>query len=157
MKDHDMIYKILETNDFYPLSVLFHNSGLEVAISDETPPPTIKMWRCEDADGKLLAAMTIEKKKGLFVLGNLAVDEEMRGKGLGTELLELAERQVRELDAKEFWLVGKVPGFYKQYGWEEVDREAAPEISGCLRCQQFGTTCFPSVMKKNFNPHTISF
>ena len=144
------MYKIVETKDFYPLSVIFNNSGLEVEVSEEAPPTTVKMWKCEDDEGKLLAGLTIEKKSGLYVLSNVAVIEEMRGTGLGKELLEFAEKEAQALKAEEFWLVGKVPGFYKKYGWEEVNKEDAPEISGCLTCKQFGSTCFPVVMKKMF-------
>ena len=144
------MYRIVETEDFYPLSVLFNSSGLEVEISKETPEPTLKMWRCEDSKGSLLAGLTIEKRADVFVLGNLAVAEEMRGNGIGEELLVLAEKEAAAMSADEFWLVGKVPEFYKKYGWEEVSREEAPEISKCLRCRQFGESCFPSIMKKVF-------
>ena len=71
-----------------------------------------------------------------------------RGQGLGSELLAVAEAQAVRLGAKELWLVGKVPDFYRQFHWVEVPREDAPPISKCLTCDQFQVDCFPSIMRK---------
>ncbi len=143
------MYRISKATDFLPLSELFHHSGLEVEPSERTPEETLRMWKCEDADtGELLAAATIQYKSGCYVLEHLAVKERCRGTGLGKELLEIAEEELRRQGAKEMWLCAKVPEFYQQYGWIEVPRETAPQISNCQKCAQFNKSCFPSIMKK---------
>lgn len=38
-------YVIKETEDVYPLSVLFHESGMEFAVSQTAPVGIVKMWR----------------------------------------------------------------------------------------------------------------
>ena len=63
-------------------------------------------------------------------------------------MLAVAEAQAVRLGAKELWLVGKVPDFYRQFHWVEVPREDAPPISKCLTCNQFQVDCFPSIMRK---------
>ena len=37
------MYSIKETNDYYALSKLFHDSGMEVEVEDVAPEETIKM------------------------------------------------------------------------------------------------------------------
>lgn len=144
------MYKIKETQHFYPLSILYQESGLEVKPSQETPVGTEKLWRCEEKEtGELLAAATLQKRSGYFVLAHLAVCEAWRGKGLGKILLTMVEEEAKTRGAQEIWLVGKVPDFYAQYQWETVPREGAPAISRCLTCEQFEVSCFPSIMKKN--------
>lgn len=144
------MYRVLETQDFYPLSLLFQASGLEVKPSRETPPGTLAMWRCEEVGtGRLLAAVTLQTRAGHFVLAQLAVAEDRRGQGLGEMLLALAEDQAARRGADRLWLVGKVPKFYEKYRWVEVDRQQAPAISRCLTCDQFQVDCFPSIMKKD--------
>ena len=141
--------RILETTDFSPLAALYHASGLEVKPTDPVPEGTLKLWRCEEGETHaLLAGATLQRTAGCFILKHLAVAEEQRGTGLGKTLLEMAEREARDRGADEMWLVGKVPSFYLQYGWEKVSREDAPFTSKCLKCRQFGVDCFPSVMRK---------
>ncbi|MDY3013601.1 MAG: GNAT family N-acetyltransferase [Evtepia sp.] len=143
------MYTIKETQDFHPLSILYQESGLEVKPSQEPPAGTEKLWRCEEnGTGDLLAAATLQKRSGYFVLAHLAVCEPWRGRGLGKILLALAEEEAKARGAQEIWLVGKVPEFYAQYQWETVPREEAPAISRCLTCDQFQASCFPSIMKK---------
>lgn len=144
------MYPVRETQDFYPLSQLYHESGLEVKPSHEAPPGTLAMLRCEDPDtGELLAAATLQTRaENYFVLAHLAVVPRLRGTGLGAHLLALAEERARQLGAQEIWLVGKVPAFYAKYRWQTVRREDAPPISRCLTCEQFQVDCFPSIMRK---------
>lgn len=142
---------IKETIDFGQLSAFYKENGLEIDISETAPEGTLKSWKCEDEETKeLLAAATLQKRDGCYVLADLAVKEELRGSGMGGSLLKLAEDEAKALGAEEMWLVGKVPSFYSKFGWKETERETAPDISRCQSCDDFGTTCFPSIMKKVF-------
>lgn len=142
--------QILETADFSPLAALYHAGGLEVKPTDPVPEGTLKLWRCEDSETHaLLAGATLQRTAGCYILKHLAVTEEQRGTGLGKTLLSVVEEEVRRRGGGEMWLVGKVPSFYLQYGWEKVSRENAPFTSRCLACRQFGVDCFPSVMRKS--------
>ena len=143
------MYRIIETDDFYPLSVLFHDSGLEVEISEVTKPGTLKMWRCEDEEtNELLAAAVLMFRSGCYVLEDLAVLESFRGTGLGRTLMNIALDEAKSMGASEIWGCAKVPEYYFQYGWEEMDRQTSPEVSNCQSCPQFGKTCFPCIIRK---------
>lgn len=146
-----MTKTIKETKDYGRLSAFYEENGLEIEVSETAPEGTLKHWKYEDEDTeKLLAAATLQKRDGCYVLADLAVTEELRGTGMGKELLQIAEDEAKALGAEEMWLVGKVPDFYKKFDWKEVERETAPDISICQSCEDFGTTCFPSIMKKVF-------
>ena len=52
------MYSIRETQDFYPLSLLYQESGLEVTPGHTPPQGTLSMLRCEDSEtGELVAAV----------------------------------------------------------------------------------------------------
>ena len=142
------MYKIIETKDYEPLSVLFHDNGLEVKICKEIPDTALKLWKCEDENGDLIAACQLGKRRGHFVLESLAVDPAYRGDGLGGKLLRLAEKEAFLRGAKEIWLVAKVPEYYKRFAWKTVPSAEAPDISKCQHCAQFEETCHPAIMKK---------
>ena len=146
------MYSIRETQDFYPLSLLYQESGLEVTPGHTPPQGTLSMLRCEGSEtGELVAAATLQHRAGHFVLAHLAVVSHLQGGGLGSQLLASAEHHAKQLGARELWLVGKVPGFYARYQWHTVPREMAPPISRCLTCSQFQVDCFPSIMKKELS------
>ena len=92
----------------------------------------------------------MEKRKGEFVVADLAVDAEYRNKDIGAQLMEVVEAEIIRLGGTEAWLVGKVPGFYLKLGWEVVDRDKAPDFSSCFSCSRFGNECNPQVMHKSF-------
>ena len=105
------MYSIRETQDFYPLSLLYQESGLEVTPGHTPPQGTLSMLRCEDSEtGELVAAATLQHRAGHFVLAHLAVVSHLQGGGLGSQLLASAEHHAKQLGARELWLVGKVPG-----------------------------------------------
>lgn len=140
---------IKESGEYARLSAFYEKNGLEIEVSETAPEGTLKSWKYEDEEtGELLAAATLQKRGGCYVLADLAVKEELRGHGMGKQLLKLAEEEAKALGAGEMWLVGKVPAFYSKFGWMETERETAPDISRCQSCEDFGVTCFPSIMKK---------
>lgn len=139
--------RLYETDDFYPLGVLFKACGLEVK-PEEKPEGIVKMWRVDDEDGELIAAATAQVLNGIYVAKHLAVTEACRGKYIGKKLLNLIEEELIGRGAKEMWLAGKVPEYYIKFGWETVPAEEAPPFSKCLVCKQFNNGCYPSIMRK---------
>lgn len=66
------MYSIRETQDFYPLSLLYQESGLEVTPGHTPPQGTLSMLRCEDSEtGELVAAATLQHRAGHFRSGSL--------------------------------------------------------------------------------------
>ena len=57
-------YVIKETEDYYPLSVLFHESGMEIEISETPPEGMVKMWRMENVVFDVARKMGIKELWG---------------------------------------------------------------------------------------------
>ena len=159
------MYRIIRTEDYYPLAVLFDVNGLHADPDEGRDEDSIALWRCEltvdeqgnetdEGRGVLIGGAELCFKAGVYVLQHIAVYDEFKGQGYGAELLRTVEDEVRSLlgesgnSDREMWLCAKVPEFYKKYAWSEVSRQEAPDFTSCFECEDFGITCKPSIMKK---------
>ncbi len=147
-----MEYIIRETDEFYPLSVLFQENGMGVPISERAPDQIIKMWRMDDSEtGELMAAVTLEIRDNVYTLGDIAVRADLQRKGYGRIMQDVVFVQAKKLKVSEVWACAKEPEFYKKLGWKVIDWEDAPDIAiHCAECGKRGFTCFPQIMKYEF-------
>lgn len=142
-------YIIKETTDYYPLSVLFHESGMEIEISDTPPAGMVKMWRLEDSrTAELIAAVTLQIRDSVYTLGDLAVKEEHRSEGYGKIMQHTVFEEARKMGIKELWGSAKVPDYYYRLGWQQMDWDTSPQVAvNCHHCSRRGKTCFPAIIK----------
>lgn len=118
-----MGYNISETDDFQKLSRLYYDSGLEIEVGQDPPGRVVKHWECTGDDGELLAGATLLYKGDCCVFEYLSVKEKMRRHGIGRALIDIVTEEARRSGAETLWLCGKVPAYYRQYGWEAVDEK----------------------------------
>ncbi|MBQ7596311.1 MAG: hypothetical protein IJU45_06575 [Clostridia bacterium] len=144
-----MDYRIIETDDFLALSTLFHNSGMGVPISERKPERIIKMWRMENAEtGELMAAVTLEKRDGVFSLGDIAVNSSYRQHHYGNIMQNVVFDEARKMNVSEIWACARLPEYYLHCGWEAMDWDASPNIAVyCTSCGKRGTECHPEIMR----------
>ena len=142
-------YTIRETTDFYPLSVLFHDCGMEIEITHDSPLGAVKMWRLEDREtGELLAAVTMEIRDGVYVLGSLGVRPDQQRTGYGKIMQNVVFDEARKMGLSELWGSAKVPDYYYPIGWKRMDWDSSPRIAvHCHDCSHRGKTCFPEILK----------
>ena len=77
----------------------------------------------EDEDGRKSAGLTGETFGNWLCIKFLFVSEPLRGKGIGSELLELAEREAKRRGCKYAFVDTfsfQAPAFYKKHGYREV-------------------------------------
>lgn len=143
-------YTIKETQEYYPLSVLFDELDMKIDISRTAPEGTVKMWRMEDAKtGELIAATTLQIRDGVHVLGQLGVQKVHQSKGYGAILQDVVFDEARKMGLTELWGNAKIPEYYYRFGWEEMDWDSSPKISvRCNECSCRGKTCFPAILRK---------
>lgn len=143
------MYRIVETQDYYPVSVMCHECGLEVEPSETAPGYVQRMWKCEDTDtGKMVAAAVTGYRDGRHVLENLVVSAEHRSRHLGENLMKTVEHELRCQGVDKLWGCAKVPDYYTRLGWKRFDGKEKPVISNCQTCRQFGNICFPEIIVK---------
>lgn len=140
--------QISETSDYYALTVLFKECGLDVTIEEEPPEGVLKMWRCTTGEDELLAGAVLQYKDGRYILKDLAVKDGWRREGIGKTLMRTVLKEVKDCGAKEIWGCAKVPEYYTGKGWRIVPDEDAPVISDCQNCEQYQKVCFPRIIKK---------
>ena len=142
---------VRETEDFYALSVFFRENGLGVLIEKEKPERILKMWRLEDTlTGELLASVTLEKRGGVYALGDIAVKKEHRGKGYGAVLQQTVFREAQRMGIHTLWACAKEPDYYLRCGWQEADWDSSPDIAVyCPNCEKWSIECHPKKLLKH--------
>jgi N-acetylglutamate synthase-like GNAT family acetyltransferase len=89
------------------------------------------------AAGKLLGCVALEPYgAGLAEIRSLAVDRHVRGRGLGTRLVEAALEAARRRRIARVFAVTHVPALFERRGFVALPRQALPEkISrDCCAC-----------------------
>ncbi|MBR5315343.1 MAG: GNAT family N-acetyltransferase [Firmicutes bacterium] len=151
----DMVIKINETGKYEELIPLFRASGLEIHVDEENKPPAmITCWRADiqgKTEGGVAGGVSIEEKGGFFVIGDIAVREDLRGEDVGSLLLARAMERIYELGGDEIYLVAKAPKFFEKFGFTYLTPEEAPDIFNCKDCDQRGVKCYPEFMKFEFD------
>lgn len=141
------MYSLVKTNDYKGLSEMFRANGLEIDVCEKAPEYLIQAWEMiEVKSGRRVGGVALEKRSGEYVLADLAVDEEYRGKTLGIEMVNKAIDEVHLLGGDKVYLVAKIPKYYHKWNFKIMDRENAPNISKCMKCHKFNKECFPEVM-----------
>jgi len=138
--------RIKETGNYAELIPLFRDSGLEIHVEENKKPKgMITCWKAE-RNGQLAGGISIEKKDGHFVIGDIAVGASMRRENIGSLLLATAMEKIYELEGEEIFLVAKAPKFFEQHGFTYLQDEEVPDIFNCKTCDQRGVKCHPEFM-----------
>jgi len=87
---------------------------------------------------------------------SLAVHPARKGRGLGRQLVELAEREAEDTGISALFAFTYVPVFFAQLGYAQVDRGLLPQKAwkDCLRCPKF-QNCDEIAVHKKLNPAAI--
>ena len=142
-------YQINETEEYEKLVSFFIENELEFTEEDaeEVPTDLVKCWQITDEGNNLLGAFVLAKREGEFICDGIAIDEELRGTGLGTKLLRLGLDETIKLGGTRMYLVARAPEFFRKNGFVTVPRQEAPNFFECLTCPQYGVSCHPEVMR----------
>ncbi|MDM8526300.1 N-acetyltransferase [Desulfococcaceae bacterium HSG8] len=86
----------------------------------------------------------------LAEIRSLAVHPDHTGKNIGTTLMEHALSEAGSFDIKEVFTLTYQPGFFKRFGFAQIDRSDLPlKIwSDCIICVKFPDCDETAMMKK---------
>ena len=145
-------YKISVTDEYEKLVPFFIKNELEFTDEDMEAVPTdlVKCWEMTDEAGNLIGGFVLAKREGEYICDGIAIDPDYRGADLGKALLETGLQEVKDLGGESMYLVARAPGFFRKQGFETISRENAPNFFECLTCPQYGISCHPEVMKREF-------
>ena len=75
----------------------------------------------------------------LAELRSLAVQEEVRNKGIGTSLVKACLKESKGLGAKKVFALTYQPEFFERMGFKKVDKNVLPHKiwTDCLKCVKF--------------------
>ncbi len=146
--------RIVPVEDHESLNGFYERNGLE--ISDEEPVGTdaVRSWILYRGD-EMAGAATLAVRQGEYIIDGIALDPQFRGEELGTAMLKTVIDDVRKRGGKRIFLVARAPEFFAWSGFVPVEREDAPMFFECFGCDQYGTTCFPKVMRYEIGEEVI--
>jgi N-acetylglutamate synthase-like GNAT family acetyltransferase len=80
----------------------------------------------------------------------VAVDAEVRKRGIGALLVAKIEEEARSRGMSELWAKARSPEFYERIGFRVLgEGERGPKsLESCRECPQFRKSCFPAVVVK---------
>ncbi|MDD5428088.1 MAG: N-acetyltransferase [Candidatus Omnitrophica bacterium] len=86
----------------------------------------------------------------LSEIKSLAVAPSKSGKGIGGKLLDECMKEARTLKLKKVFALTYVPGFFAQFGFKTIHKEALPHKiwSECIKCVYFPKCKEIAVMKE---------
>ena len=142
-------YIISETEDYEKLVPFFIENELEFTEEDaeEVPTDVVKCWQITDADGRLVGGFVLALREGEYICDGIAIDNSLRGTGLGSQLLKLGLEETVKRGGERMFLVARAPEFFRRNGFVTVPRQEAPNFFECLTCPQYGISCHPEVMR----------
>ena len=142
-------YIISETEDYEKLVPFFIENELEFTEEDaeEVPTDVVKCWQITDADGRLVGGFVLALREGEYICDGIAIDNSLRGTGLGSQLLKLGLEETVKRGGERMFLVARAPEFFRRNGFVTVPRQEAPNFFECLTCPQYGVSCHPEVMR----------
>ncbi|HKK96434.1 MAG TPA: GNAT family N-acetyltransferase, partial [Anaerovoracaceae bacterium] len=86
---------IKEVNNYRKLGKLFKDSGIEVKTFDDLPEGVIAAYEGY-IDDEFVGGVSIQKKNGEYLIYDIAVMKELRGKHIGRALLLHALNKINE-------------------------------------------------------------
>lgn len=95
------------------------------------------------SDGKTVGCVAVEKYGDAGILRSLAVNDDLRGKGIGQKLVDKAESWSRDNGLKNLYLLTTTAvDFFPKLGWENTERTSVPE--SVALSSEFASIC-PSI------------
>ncbi len=101
--------------------------------------------------GALVGCVALKLDGERYSVEWLAVADGLRGKGLGSRLVDSVEHEARRRGAGRLWALARAPGFFEKLGYRRAKEgdDTDRYLANCRRCSQYQQTCWPAIMFKD--------
>jgi N-acetylglutamate synthase-like GNAT family acetyltransferase len=97
---------------------------------------TVEDWLVAEAEDELFGCVSLlSYSSGLVEVRSLVIQDQMRGFGLGTRLLDALLNEARRRHIPRLFALTRVVSFFERFGFTETDRQSFPE-KVWFDCQQ---------------------
>lgn len=131
MRDIPKLVELI--NGYASMGIMLPRTELEMAED-------IRDFTVVEADAKLVACGALHfYTRASAEVRSVAVDDSMKGKGIGRMLVEALEQEARDCELETLFAFTYVPGFFRNLGFLDVDRGELPLKAwrDCMRCPKF--------------------
>jgi amino-acid N-acetyltransferase len=129
--------RVPQPRDLPAIQVLLDSNALP---SSDLTEDHLKHFIVLGQSSRIAGSVGLEVHGEDALLRSLAVDTVMRGEGLGARLLELIEKQARELGVERLYLLTTLAAtFFEHNGYGRIERATVPEA--IKNTQQFAGVC----------------
>ncbi len=128
------------TDSHNSLISFYRDNGLEVSrdlVKEDGATVSVLLQN----DSKILAAATVSRRFGVYILDYIAVDNSFRKKDVGAEILGKILKEARLLGAEKVYLTAKAPEFFKSQGFSEGSPDGVDMNADCAGCPEYKNGC----------------
>jgi len=143
----DLSFEIADNKDLEWINNILKENELCV---DDIPSENIVL-KLVKSENELIAIYGFELFGQNGILRSVAVADEYKGAGIGTQIMKQVERDVKELELRNlFLLTTTAKKFFEKFGFSIIERETAPVV--LQQSYEFLTFCPDTaiVMSKNY-------
>jgi N-acetylglutamate synthase-like GNAT family acetyltransferase len=103
-----------------------------------------------DSKGRMEAAARLEFTFDHPFVEEVAVREDLRGRGLGIKVVGAVLEEARKRGIRTIWVMARAPGFFRNMGFAEAPEKELLEklIAQCDECRDYRSVCNPKLLKK---------
>jgi N-acetylglutamate synthase-like GNAT family acetyltransferase len=131
-----MEFRFAGNQDLNRIQALLQSAGLPYQDIEEH----LHSFILASENSKLLGCAGLEIYDGLALLRSVAVEKEMRNKGVGSILTKKILAYAQEQNIHQiFLLTTTASSFFQQLGFAEIDRDTAP--SAIRSTKEFSSIC----------------
>jgi amino-acid N-acetyltransferase len=140
----DIVFYKPKVSDISAMQKIVHQeiiNGIILLRDDNDVATNIRSYTVVKVDNKIVgfAALHIHTPT-LAEIRSLVIHSDYRSKGIGHKLVNQTIQEAISLDIKEILVLTYRDSFFKQFGFEIIDKESIPHPkiwADCIKCQHF--------------------
>ncbi len=134
------------------LALEYVKDGIILPRSDDEVATNIRSYTIAKIDDEIVGYVALHiHSVRLAEIRSLIVHKSLQGRGIGTNLVQQAVKEGKELAVKEILALTYSKEFFEKLGFQEISKEQIPEHKiwqDCIKCKHFPICNEVAMMKK---------